>query len=428
MRRYFENFINLAQTKTAKDSYTLFAGNLLSAFLGFLYVLFIARTLTVEEFGVFSAVTNLIIIIVSISDIGITSGVVSFVARNIAAGDEAKADKYIKAAFVLKYVIIFIAVVLMGLFAPIMARYLLASEDVIMAHWTALLSLGILLWMFVPALLQAKKKFIQSVAVDLSLVFPRALIVVILMFAGLLTLQSALAAYLVGIFFVAIASYRYLGAGFLRKKPEKNIYIDLVKFSGWLGVNKIISSISGRLDIQMLAFFVGASATGVYSVPSRLASFIVVIATSYTAVLIPRLAGFGDKDKERRYLVKATVALTPVVGGVVIWIFIANPFIVLLFGERYRESVPVFQMLAMAMIPLLISVPAVAAIIYAIRKPVYIGVFSAFNLVAIFLLNYIFIPQYGVLGPTITLSVVYSLYAVYTWVVVIRHYWIKRPE
>jgi O-antigen/teichoic acid export membrane protein len=214
----------------------------------------------------------------------------------------------------------------------------------------------------------------------------------------------------------------------LRKKPEKNIYIDLVKFSGWLGVNKIISSISGRLDIQMLAFFAGAAATGVYSVPSRLASFIVVIATSYTAVLIPRLAGFGDKDKERRYLVKATVALIPIIGGIVFWIFIANPFIVLLFGERYQESVPVFQILAAAMIPLLISVPAVTAIIYAIRKPVYIGVFSAFNLVAIFLLNYIFIPQYGVLGPTITLSVVYSLYAVYTWVVVIRHYWIKRPE
>jgi len=200
----------------------------------------------------------------------------------------------------------------------------------------------------------------------------------------------------------------------------------LVRFSSWIGVNRIISSISGRLDIQMLAAIVGATATGFYSIPSRLSSFIVVLSSSFSAVLAPRFASFADKKSEKRYLIKATVALVPIIAGIILWIAIAEPFIVTLFGAKYLPSVGVFQALVASMIPFVIAVPPVAAIIYAMKKTIHIGLFSFFQIAAIFILNYVFIPRYGPFGPTIAFGFVNTALAIYTWVIVVKHYWIDR--
>jgi len=182
----------------------------------------------------------------------------------------------------------------------------------------------------------------------------------------------------------------------------------------------------------MLASLAGATVTGFYSIPSRLSLFIVVLSSSFSSVLAPRFASFGNREKEKAfgnrekekaYILKSSLALIPIVAGIIFWIIIAKPFIVLLFGEKYLPAVPVFQALAAAMTPFLIATPSITAIIYAMKKTVYIGTFSLFQLASIFLLNLLFIPKFGAFGPTITFGIVHTILAIYTWAIVIRHYW-----
>ena len=168
---------------------------------------------------------------------------------------------------------------------------------------------------------------------------------------------------------------------------------------------------------------VGAVATGLYSIPSRLATFIIVLAGSFSSVLATRMAGFGDRNKEKLYIIKSTLALLPIAAGIVFWIIIAKPFILILFTSKYLSSVPVFQALAAAQLPFLFTVPATTAIIYAMKKTVYIGTLAFVQLAAIFVLNFYLIPKYGPIGPTITFGITNTLLAVYVWVIVIRHYW-----
>jgi O-antigen/teichoic acid export membrane protein len=243
---------------------------------------------------------------------------------------------------------------------------------------------------------------------------------------GALTMSKAFWAFGAGFVVEVILVLIYLKADFLRAKPEKDEYKNLLKFSGWIGINRIISSVSGRLDVTMLAALAGAFATGLYSIPSRLASFIVVLTASFSSVLAPRLASFGDKEIEKKYIFKSLLALFPITVGIIFWIIIAKPFILILFGDKYLESVPVFQALAAAQIPFLFTVPSVTAIIYSMKKTVYIGAFSFFQIAAIFVLNFILIPRYGPIGPTITFGITNTILAVYTWFIVIRHYWIKK--
>jgi O-antigen/teichoic acid export membrane protein len=302
----------------------------------------------------------------------------------------------------------------------------LATHDPKIAIWSAVIPIFLFPDLFFPYILQAKKKFLHSTIIDNAFYIARLIFALAFYSIGALTMSKAFWAFGAGFVVEVILILIFVKTEFLYSKPQKDEYKSLMKYSGWIGVNRIISSISGRLDIQMLATLSGALATGLYSIPARLASFISVLAGSFSGVLAPRLAGFGDRESEKKYILKSLFALIPITAGIVLWIIIAKPFILILFGEKYIDSVPIFQALAAAQIPFLFTVPSVSAIIYSMKKTVFIGTFSFFQVAAIFILNLVLIPKFGVYGPTITFGITNTILAIYTWVIVIRHYWSKK--
>lgn len=426
MKKYFDWGKRMLFSATAKDTFVLFAGNLGSAFWGFLFTLFVARSLSISDFGIFSAAINLVVILASLADIGISTGSVNFVSTHTAKGEHEKADQYTKASFIIRLAVVLVTSVLVIIFAPFVSKTFLATRDPMIAIWSAVLPIFIFPDLFFPYILQAKKKFLHSTIIDNVFYIARLLFVLAFYVVGGLTMSKAFWAFGAGFVFSLVFIFIYLKSDFLRSRPGKEEYKNLLKYSGWIGVNRIISSVSGRLDIQMLAAIAGATATGLYSIPSRLASFIVILTSSFSSVLAPRLTGFGNKENEKKYILKSLIALLPITAGVVLWIIIAKPFVLTLFGEKYLESVPVFQALALAQIPFLFTAPSVSAIIYSMKKTIYIGTFSFFQIAAIFLLNFFLIPKYGVFGPTITLGVTNIILAVYSWVIVIKYYWGKN--
>ncbi len=425
MRKYFDWVRSALFSATAKDTFILFVGNTASAFWGFLFTLFIARAVSIAEFGIFSAAINLVTILSSLADVGISSGSVNFVSEHFAKGDSKKADEYVKASFVIRILIVLAISAVVIIFAPFVSTKLLATRDPSVAVWAAIIPIFIFPDMFFPYILQAKKKFLHSTIIDNAFYIGRLLFALAFYVYGGLNISRAFWAFGAGFIVETILVIYFVRTDFIFSNPTKNEYKNLLKFSGWIGVNRIISSISGRLDIQMLATMAGAFATGLYSIPSRLASFIVVLSGSFSSVLAPRFAAFGDKMSERKYLVKSTLAILPITAGIIFWIIIAKPFILVLFGTKYLASVPVFQALAAAQIPFLFTAPSVSAIIYAMKKTVFIGAYSFFQIAAIFLLNFFLIPKFGVFGPTITLGATNLILAVFTWVIVIRHYWVE---
>jgi O-antigen/teichoic acid export membrane protein len=426
MKKYVDGIKGLVFSATAKDTFTLFTGNVGAAFWGFLFTLIVARSLSISEFGVFSAVLNMVIIISSLADLGISSGAINFVSEHWTKGDRLKANEYVKASFLIRLVVTFSISLVYLLFSPILSPRLLASNDPGMGVWVSIVVIFWFLDLFFPYILQARKKFLHSVIYDNAYYVGRLLFAFIFYLVGMLTIEKAFWAFGAGFVVTIIFTFIYIKTDFMKSKPTKETYVNLLKFSGWIGVNRLISSVSGRIDIQMLAAMAGAMATGLYSIPSRLASFIIVLSGSFSSVLATRLASFGDREKEKKYILKSTLALLPITAGIVLWIIIAKPFMLILFGEKYLPAVPVFQALAAAQIPFLFTSPAVSAIIYAMKKTVYIGVLSFFQLAAIFALNYYLIPKYGVFGPTITFGITNTLLAIYVWFQVIRYYWIKK--
>ncbi len=425
MKKYVDSIKGIVYSGTAKDTFILFTGNVGSAFWGFLFTIIVARGLTVSDFGIFSAALNLVIILSSLADIGVSTGSVNFVAENLARGDTKKANEYIKASFIIRLAIVLVLSLIIFVLAPIVSVRLLATVDPKVAVWAAVLPIFLFPDLFFQYILQAKRKFLHSTIYDNSFYVARLVFALIYYLTGTLTMTKSFLAFGAGFLVTVVFTFIYIKTDFLFSKPAKEEYHKLLRFSGWIAVNRIISSISGRLDITMLAAMAGATVTGLYSIPSRLATFIIVLSGSFSSVLATRLASFGNKEKERKYIIKSTLALLPISAVIILWIIFAKAFMLILFGQKYLPAVPIFQALAASQIPFLLTVPAVSAIIYSMKKTVYIGTLSFFQLGAIFVLNFYLIPRYGVFGPTITFAITNLLLAIYVWALVIRYYWVQ---
>ena len=424
MKKYVDKIKLLLFSATAKDTLVLFIGNGTSSFWGFLFTLIIARAFTVYDFGIFSAALNLVVIISSLADIGISTGSINFVSEHVAKGEHEKANEYIKASFLIRLVVVLSISVLVAIFAPFVSKTFLATTDPKIAIWCAVLTIFLFPDAFFPSILQAKKKFFHSTLIDNVFYIARLLFALGFFVIGGLTMSKAFWAFGAGFVVEVIIISVIFKGDFLRSKPQKKEYKSLLKYSGWIAVNRILSSISGRLDVQMLATMSGALVTGLYSIPSRLASFIAILIGSFSSVMAPRLASFGNKESERKYILKSLLAVCGITVPIILWVIVAKPFILILFGIKYLSSVPIFQALAIAYIPSLFTVPSVTAIIYSMKKTVYIGVYAFFQIAVIFLLDLFLIPKFGVFGPTITLGVTNLIILIYSWVIVIKYYWL----
>ena len=417
-----KNVIKALFTDTSRDTLTLFVGNSFSAFFGFIFIYILTQKLTVSEFGIFSAAANLIVIISSFTDLGITTAMINFVSTKLGNKDEIGASRYLKASFVIRFISILLVSGIVVLIPKIISLNLLATADYTVSYWVAGISIGLTAWLTFPYAMMAYKKFWQSVVLDWSLGIPRILIFLSLATLMPVNLNLALMSYGLSTILPIIFGFSVIGIKFLESKTTTSDYIDLAKFSGWLGVNRVISSISGRLDVTMLANLTTAGIVGQYSIASRLSSFVIVLSSSLGSVLSTRFARFNNKEEEKKYLIKSTLFTLPIILGVIIWILVAKPFVLILFGDRYFESIKILQYLLISLIPFIFATPAVTAIVHSMRKPVYIGMFSFVQIVMVFVFNIYFTNLFGGLGPAIAFMISNTVLALYAFVIVYKYY------
>lgn len=423
MKKYIERLKILVFSSTAKDTYVLFSGNILAAFLGFIYIIFVSNFLSKESFGVFSAATNLVILLISITDLGLSTSVVNFVARYFSNKDYINSNKFTKAAIVLRTLLALIVTVFVIIFSKYVSGRFLSVDDPMVAVWTGLITISLALPMILPFVLQAQRRYVASSIADNSVYLSRLIFTLLFMFFASITLENSLIAFALGGFIGSLVGLFLVGGTFISSKPSNENYLQLIKFTGWLSVNRVLSSIFGRLDVQMLIMMAGPLATASYSLAGRFAGLLSVFSGSFSGVLAPRLASFDDTDKIKKYIIKATIASFVICLFLVLTTFLIYPFFYFVWKEKYLDSVLILKTLLFANIPFILATPAVSAIIYSMKKTFYIGVFSFVQLMIIFLVNLFFIPRFGAITPAYALGISYIVLALYSWLIVVRYYW-----
>ena len=182
----------------------------------------------------------------------------------------------------------------------------------------------------------------------------------------------------------------------------------------------VIGLVYFRMDALLLTWMKGPEATGIYTAAYRLLDAVTDVPGVIVAAMFPTLSRLHveSKAKVRKTYLGALATLVllglPVLAGM---IFFARPAILLLYGEGFRESIVVLQLLAVAVFLIFVDT-ANTMVLYAGDNLRPVVMLSLVTMTANIALCLLLIPPHGVNGAALAtiLSTALSI-AIFTPVV-----------
>jgi|GEM_PF-3582237 len=387
---------DLFLSHTFKDTGKIFAGNIFSSLLAICFFVLAARALGPGNFGIFSSVVALSSIFIAIGDFGLGSALFRFVSAELE--NTKKSRKILEFLFGLRIGSAITFLIILLVFSPLISIVVFGEINMFYVFISIINAFFFLIVDFEIQKYQSRRQF-KSASIYLVLVnFFRVLGLVLLMLIKIADYKYFLALYALSsgvtfcfLYFVEPIQLR-LGSDWKVKLR------DVFRFSGWMGLNKLLSSIGSRIDVILIYRILTPHETGIYSASKQLSFGIPLFVGSFATVIAPRFSSISEKDL---YLyLKKTISLSVLICFGLIFGIIVSPFIIGLFGSEYARSLTVLRILLFSYIPFVLSTPAVNYIIYALKKPRVIFYITLLNVFVVVLGNMFFLPRFGVIGSS----------------------------
>ena len=404
--------------RLVKGSAIVFVALVVTGLVGFLLRIFLARSLSVADYGLFYAVFTLVSVFVIFHDLGLGSALVKYIPES----EVRRQFREIKSsmAFSLIFQAVFAVSIATVLFAfsdqIAIAVFNTGSASPIIKILGAMLFVMIFYYLFRAAF----RGFQNMLAYALMNLFQ---ILFVFFFAILLVgvlgfgIKGAAFAYLFAALAIAIFGLTLFWRGYPRVTKEKiQITKPLIKklflfalpvFIGGLG-----AIIIGYTDTLMITVFRSLPEVGFYQAVQPTARILWYFATSLVAILFPMISELWAR-RERKLLGNALHFLTKFAFILIIpaaLVFIAFPDIAinLLFGSRYLAGAAALQILAGSAIVYTLYAILVSTM-SGIGKPIIntkvVALMACLNLAG----NLLLIPAYGIEGAAIATFSAYML-------------------
>lgn len=178
---------------------------------------------------------------------------------------------------------------------------------------------------------------------------------------------------------------------------------ELIKNIWPFGIANFAFLIYYQIDVYLIKYFKGASDAGVYHVAVTIMSATFLFPQVVTVFLLPKMHRWASHDYDRFYQVYRCCNMLMLIIGLIVMfaIFLLAPWgISFLFGDHYKDSVPLLKILALT-IPIVFVASSVGLTLttqkYMGIKVIYMGLAAIMN----FLLNLYFISNFGAIGAAI---------------------------
>lgn len=387
-----KNFTDILKTQTIKDGFLVGIGTFFTAFFGFLYTIIVARTLSPEQFGVFSALTSLVAILYSLGDLGVGPAIINFLPRH-----KDLEIKIISTTFWFQY--------LVGLVIALLFWFIASYSHILVPgslseHFYLIGSLcfNYILIGWAQSVLTAKKSFLK---ISLSQIID-SLIKVVTVFvlyktSGLsISLSLLMNAISVCVALFLVFWKELVGIPLLF---NKKVFIDLYHYSKWIAVSRFFSVFYSKVDILLLNLLGTSFQAGIFAASSRITLLFAIIVSSLGSVINPRFASFSSKKDFLNYSKKVFYLITGLAFFLLLTVVFADKVIEFVFGNKFFESIRVFQFLSLSMLPFLYSAIFTAAILYTFQLPAFYAFITFLNFSVTVVFNLLFIPKIGYYAP-----------------------------
>ena len=391
------------QSQTIRDSFIVFLGLGVTAVLGFIYTIIMARTLTPELFGVFSGLVSLVAITYSLGDLGLGPAIINFLPKH-----KNFKSRIIETGYWFEYLvgfIIFLAFWLLANFSHTLIPGSLPEHFILVGS----LAFNYILVTYAQAVFTAKREFFR---LSLSQIIDAVLkIIFVLLFYNLgeLSFSTALLANFISVIFSLVLTF-WSELWNIKTQVDKTIFSHLFEFSKWIAVSRFFSVLISRVDILLLNLLASNFQAGIYAAASRVALIFALIISSLGSVINPRFSHFQSKKEVITYMKKLSLLITFVSLFVLITIYFSDKIILFVFGLSYLSASNVYQLLALSMIPFLFSVITTGTLLYTFNQSKFYAQITALQVALIILINLLYIPKIGVYAPVLASAVANLLF------------------
>lgn len=397
------SFKNLLFTGTGKDTTIVFVGTLVNVIIGGLFFILAPRILGPADYGLFSTVVATGIMVASIANFGLDTGILRFAKK-----DSDQLNKVLSLAFK-SYLIFGLTTAILGIFVSRPLANFLGQPNITQLLQIAFVgTIFILLSNFFVAALQAKQEFLKASIVNISSNLARLILLLFALYffsVGIYSQKNSVYFLTALFFFVTIISSvigRYY-LSFKFEKTDKSLAGKYFKYNIWVAAALIISSIP--FDNYFLLKLAGPVQTGLYAAPFKILTFVYQFGGNFTRVLASRFASFDTDQKAIRFSVKAIFFPLLFATGLVILILIASPIISILFGKQYLDSVQILRILSIGFIFFFVSTIPSSLILYYFGKSSVSFIITSLRYILFITLLIILIPSQKAVGAALAFSI-----------------------
>lgn len=376
----------------------VFVGFGVTAVLGFVYTILLARALGPSTFGIYSAIAAFAAIVYTMGDLGISSSIINLLPKN-------KFKRYfvLSTGFWLQFFIIlvaFTAVMIVTIFRRSIIPGAVAT-DLLLA---GAVSVNYLFIAYAQGVFTAEKKFWSY---SISQVVDAVIKIVLVFVLYKLNRLSITTAFISNTISTLVALLITFGKELyhIEFDIEKTVVQSILKFAKWIAVSRVFSVFISRIDVILLNLLSGSYQAGIYAAASRVTIVFALLVGSLGSVVNPRFSAFNTKTKVVVYLKKLLLLVGALSLVMIIFAILAGPIITFVFGANYSEAINVFRYLTLAMIPFLFSLVTTPPILYTYNQPAFYAKVTALQVTGIIVLDILLIPALGSMAPVIAMSV-----------------------
>jgi polysaccharide transporter, PST family len=388
---------NEALKKILYNTSWLFADRIIRMGIGVIVIIWIARYLGPEQFGIYNYAIAFVALFTAVSTLGLDHIVVREIVRQ-----PDKKDEIVGSALLMRFLASVITVVLISLII-----FLLRPDDALTRMMVIIIASAMIFQSFevidfwFQSQVQSKYTVIAKNA---------AFLFISGVHIGLILSEASLIAFafarLIEMFLFAVGLvflYRYSGSALRKLRSRMKQATHLLRDSWPLILSGIMVMLYMRIDQVMLGEMIGDISVGIYSAAIRLTEVWFFIPTAILISVFPNIIEMKKRDEGLYYrrLQRLYTTLTWVAIAIALVVmFLANPVIRVLYGQEFQAAGSV----------LVISIWAGVFVFQGLTRSKwlvaenlqkYTYFFTGIGVIINIILNLILIPKYEASGAAI---------------------------
>jgi stage V sporulation protein B len=337
--------------KLIKKGFWLYFFAFLIAPTGYIIKLIAARTMGVEDVGLFYSILGLIGIVASYNDLGLTESLQYFLPRYLIDKDYTKAKSLLVTTWVIQFVSGILVWGALRMMAPRLAEhYFQSSQAIIVLRRFCLYFLVVNLFQVMQSLFLAAQDTKTSNGIDAARMWIVVLVLILIWQIDILTVNIITLTYswiiglIVGIGISWMLFWRRFGQMMIQYPMIWDGWVirERIAYAWWVFLGANVGTLFGQIDLQLALYFLGKEAAWYWTAYSSLLTAIGLITWPLSAYLFPLVNELTiKKEHHKLQLLMRYIGFWLVWWVVIVWLwaYFLGPWIaVLLFGESFRTS------------------------------------------------------------------------------------------